>query len=187
MARVQTSVEAEVGATLTILQSGDPHVIFKHHACCTDYGTTTCHTPCWRTALILAATCIPLCSPPHSAGVLLSISIYRSLYGEILGGSYVEESPAPITEAKAPLVVQWSNPLLPVQRIPSGEGSNLAQGRSWSDPNNPPNWYFYKSYTKKIEPEEIFSQRSLCIVICTLSILNLTPFASILSYMEMLY
>ena len=34
---------------------------------------------------------LSLCSPPHSAGVLSNISI--------LGGSYVEESPAPITEA----------------------------------------------------------------------------------------
>ena len=33
---------------------------------------------------------------------------------------------------KAPLVVQWSRPLLPVQRFPS-EGSNLDRGRSWSD------------------------------------------------------
>ena len=41
---------------------------------------------------------------------------------------------------KAPLVVQWSRPLHPVQRFPSGEGSNFGRGRSWSDPNCPPKW-----------------------------------------------
>ena len=33
-ARVRTPVGAEVGATLTILQSGDPDVIFTNHAQC---------------------------------------------------------------------------------------------------------------------------------------------------------
>ena len=37
---------------------------------------------------------------------------------------------------KAPLVVWWSRPLLPVQRFPSSEGSNLSQGRSLSNAYN---------------------------------------------------
>ena len=42
------------------LQTGDPEVIFKHHTCCKDYGVR--YDPLyWEiTALILAATCIPL-------------------------------------------------------------------------------------------------------------------------------
>ena len=38
---------------------------------------------------------------------------------------------------KAPLVVQWSRPLLPVQMFLSDEGSNLGRGRSWSDAYSP--------------------------------------------------
>ena len=42
------------------LQTGDPEVIFHHHTCCKDYGVR--YDPLyWEiTALILAATCIPL-------------------------------------------------------------------------------------------------------------------------------
>ena len=50
-------------------------------------------------ALILAATCISLYSPPHSAGVLLSISNHNYDTVRYLGGSFVDKSPAPITEA----------------------------------------------------------------------------------------
>ena len=39
---------------------------------------------------------------------------------------------------KAPLVVQWSRSLHPVQRIPSGEGSNSGRGRGLSDAYSPP-------------------------------------------------
>ena len=41
---VQTLIGAEVGATLTVLQSGDPDVIFTNHACCKNYATTLSHT-----------------------------------------------------------------------------------------------------------------------------------------------
>ena len=41
---VRTPVGAEVGVTLTILQSGDPDVLFTNHTCCKDYGTRLSHT-----------------------------------------------------------------------------------------------------------------------------------------------
>ena len=49
--------------------------------------------------------------------------------------------PDPASTYKAPLVVQWSRPLLQVQRLPFGEGSNPSQGRSWSDTYSPPKWW----------------------------------------------
>ena len=42
---------------------------------------------------------------------------------------------------KATLVVQWSRPLLPVQRFPSGEGLNPGRVRNWSDAYSPPKWW----------------------------------------------
>ena len=48
-ARVQTSVRAEVRAAPTVLQSGDPNVIFIYHTHCKDYSTLTvlhCTTHC---------------------------------------------------------------------------------------------------------------------------------------------
>ena len=39
------------------------------------------------------------------------------------------EKPALTPKSEAPLVVQWSRPLLPMQRFPSGESSNPGQGR----------------------------------------------------------
>ena len=107
-------------------------------------------------ALILAATCIPLCFPPHSAGVLLSISLTGNLLRvtssatSMLGGSYVEESPAPIT-------VQWSSGqdlCFRCRGSPSGKGSHPGRGRSWSDPKNPPK---YNDITVTFKLRQTFS------------------------------
>ena len=43
----------------TVLQSGDPNVLFKHHTCCKDYGVRYASLYCKITALIIAATCLP--------------------------------------------------------------------------------------------------------------------------------
>ena len=77
--------------TPTVLQSGDPRRDIHKSRMLQGLRYDAVTHRAGALAVILAATCISLCSPPHSAGVLLSISI--------LGGSYVEESPAPITEA----------------------------------------------------------------------------------------
>ena len=63
-ARVRAPVGAEVRATLTILQSGDPDVIFTHHARCKDYGVRYDSLYCGITALILTAACTPLLHTP---------------------------------------------------------------------------------------------------------------------------
>ena len=67
-ARVRTSVRAEVKAAPTVLQSGDPSLIFIYHTHCKDYSTTHC------SALYNSLYCthsslqrVSLCSPPHSS------------------------------------------------------------------------------------------------------------------------
>ena len=69
--RVRTPVGAEVGATPTVLQSGDPDVIFSYHACCKDYGVRKYDSLYYSKPLhsILPTACISLLS---STNLLLS-------------------------------------------------------------------------------------------------------------------
>ena len=101
VARVRTLVGAEVGATLIVLQSGDPDVIFTHHTRCKVYCTTHC------TALYDLLYCTPLlpavCFSLLSSTLLLSISLTHQhvntpllsnldAWGELCG---VKPCPAP--------------------------------------------------------------------------------------------
>ena len=102
--------------------------------CTALYHSLYCTVP--LTVLHSSLQCVFLCFPPH----FLSISLTHQHVNTPLlsnldswGGAMWKKALPRSGKHKAPLVVQWSRPLLPVQRFPSGEGPNPCRGRSWSD------------------------------------------------------